>query len=228
MDAEHARSVGRGAKVLAAVHAATLAELAEKGYAALTVDGVAQRAGVHKTTVYRRWKDRESLVVDALAGHVAADVPIPDTGTFEADLTVLARALVRLMTAPSARALLAAVFSDAARLPEVAEVRRQIFEDRLRRAEPVVARAVSRGELPAGTDAAEVIKSLAAPVYLRLLMTAEPVDEAVADQAVRVTLAAARAGAFGPPASSPSAPSPSDLGPSGPGSSDPGPSAVSG
>ncbi|MFG1680125.1 TetR/AcrR family transcriptional regulator [Nonomuraea sp. NPDC049269] len=198
MNAEHARPVGRGAKVRAAVHAATLAELAEKGYATLTVDGVAQRAGVHKTTVYRRWKDRESLVVDALAGHVAADIPIPDTGTFETDLRALARALVRMMTAASARALLAAVFSDAARLSEVAEVRRQIFDDRLRRAEPVVTRAVSRGELPAGTDAAEVIRSLAAPVYLRLLMTVEPVDEAVADQAVRVTLAAARAGAFSP------------------------------
>jgi AcrR family transcriptional regulator len=51
-------SVGRGPKVRAAVLAATLEELAAVGYAALTVDDVARRAGVHKTTIYRRWEDR--------------------------------------------------------------------------------------------------------------------------------------------------------------------------
>ena len=56
----------RGATVRANVLAATLAELAEAGYAALTVEAVADRAGVHKTTVYRRWRDREALVIDAL------------------------------------------------------------------------------------------------------------------------------------------------------------------
>src|SRR5262245_4386940 len=63
----------RGSKVRDAVHAATLAELLDKGYAALSIDSVAQRAGVHKTTVYRRWVDRDSLLVDALAEHLATD-----------------------------------------------------------------------------------------------------------------------------------------------------------
>ena len=65
--AGRARPAGRGPKVRAAVLAATLAELTETGYAALTVDNVARRAEVHKTTVYRRWKDREGLVADAVA-----------------------------------------------------------------------------------------------------------------------------------------------------------------
>ncbi|MBN6052035.1 TetR/AcrR family transcriptional regulator, partial [Nonomuraea sp. RK-328] len=117
---ESPRPVGRGAKVRAAVHAATLAELVDKGYAALTVEGVAQRAGVHKTTVYRRWKDRESLLVDALAEHMAADVPVPDTGTVEGDLRALARSLVQSYTSPTGRAVLAAMFTGAARLPEIA------------------------------------------------------------------------------------------------------------
>ncbi|MFG2987155.1 TetR/AcrR family transcriptional regulator [Streptomyces sp. NPDC048258] len=193
---EPARPVGRGRKAQAAVRAATLAELLDRGYAELTIEGVAQRAGVHKTTLYRRWKDRASLVVDALAEHFATDIPIPDTGAVETDLQALARALVQSMTGPVGRAVQTAMFSDAGRLPEVAEAKRRIFADRFRRAEPVVARAIERGELPADTDPVELIKTLAAPIYFRLLISADPVEEGTAEQAVRITLAAARAGAL--------------------------------
>jgi AcrR family transcriptional regulator len=190
---------GRGPKVRAAVLAAALAELAERGCAALTVEGVARRAGVHKTTVYRRWPDRESLVVDALTDLIAVEVPVPDSGDVATDLRALARALVRWLTSPSGQAVLAAVVSDTLRVPEVAAVKRRFFEDRFRRAEPVVARAVARGELPPGTDPAEVVKALIAPIYLRLLITAEPIDEGTADRAAQVALAAARAGALRAP-----------------------------
>ncbi|MER5932438.1 TetR/AcrR family transcriptional regulator [Streptomyces sp. NPDC002054] len=193
---EPARPVGRGLKAQAAVRAATLAELLDRGYAELTVEGVAQRAGVHKTTLYRRWKDRASLVVDALAEHFATDIPIPDTGAVETDLQALARGLVQSMTGPVGRAVQTAMFSDAGRLPEVAEAKRRIFADRFRRAEPVVARAIARGELPADTDPVELIKTLAAPIYFRLLVSADPVEEGTAEQAVRITLAAAHAGAL--------------------------------
>jgi AcrR family transcriptional regulator len=191
-----ARPIGRGAKVRTAVHAAALAELVDKGYAALSVENVAQRAGVHKTTVYRRWTDRDSLLVDALAEHLAADIPIPDTGTIEADLRALARSLVQTFSGPTGQAILAAMFTGAAHLPEIAAARQHVFADRLVRAAPVVSRAIERGELARDTDAAELLKVLAAPIYLRLLITAEPVDEATADQAVRIALAAARDGAL--------------------------------
>jgi AcrR family transcriptional regulator len=189
-----ARPIGRGAKVRAAVHAATLAELLDKGYAALSVENIAQRAGVHKTTVYRRWTDRDSLLVDAMAEHLATEIPVPDTGAIETDLRALARSLVQTYTGPTGQAILAAMFTGAAHLPEIAAAKRHVFDDRLARAQPVVIRAIERGELARDTDAAELFKTLAAPIYLRLLITAEPVDEATADQAVRVTLAAAHAG----------------------------------
>jgi AcrR family transcriptional regulator len=189
-----ARPIGRGAKVRSAVHAATVAELVDKGYAALTVENVAQRAGVHKTTVYRRWVDRDSLLVDALAEHMSADIPVPDTGAIETDLRALAHSIVQTFSSPVGQAILAAMFTGAAHLPEIAEARRRVFDDRLVRAEPAVTRAIERGELARDTDAAEVLKTLVAPIYLRLLITAEPVDETTADKAVRVTMAAARAG----------------------------------
>ncbi|MCB5166469.1 TetR/AcrR family transcriptional regulator [Streptomyces bambusae] len=187
-------AVGRGAKMRAAVLAATVAELTETGYAALTVEGVAQRAGVHKTTIYRNWKTPDALVIDALTGHFATDIPIPDTGAVDDDLRVLARSLIATMTTPAGRALLTTVLSDAVRLPALAAMKSALFEDRFRRAAPVVTRAVARGELPAATDPAEFLTTLAAPIYFRLVFTAEPVDEATADRAVAVALAAARAG----------------------------------
>ncbi|MFE3551163.1 TetR/AcrR family transcriptional regulator [Streptomyces kronopolitis] len=177
----------------AAVLEAAIIELTKTGYAALTVERVAQRAGVHKTTIYRNWKDSDGLLVDALISHFAMDIPIPDTGAVESDLRALARSLVVTMTTSAGRALLTAVLSDAVRLPQLADVKHALFDDRFRRAESVVTRAVQRGELPADTAPAELLKALAAPIYFRLVFTGEPVDEATADRAVGIALAAAHA-----------------------------------
>ncbi len=191
------KPIGRGKKVRTAVLEATLAALAETGYTALSIDDIARRAGVHKTTVYRRWQTRENLVVDALTEQMAAGIAIPDTGNVETDLRQLARAFVGWMIGPIGRAMLATILSqDATRVPEIAEIKRRLVDDRFRRAEPVVTRGIERGELPAGTDPAEVIKMLIAPIYLRLLVTAEPIDETTADQAARVAFLAAGAGAL--------------------------------
>ena len=191
-----ARPAGRGPKVRAAVLAATLAELAGTGYAALTVENVARRAGVHKTTIYRRWKDRESLVADAMTDLAATKVIFPDTGDIDTDLRRLARSFVAFLNSPTGKAIAAATLSDACRIPEIAEAKHRFFEDRFRRAQPVISGAITRGELPADTDPAELIRTLLAPIYLRLLVTAEPIDRITADNAAKVALAAARAGAL--------------------------------
>jgi AcrR family transcriptional regulator len=188
------RQLGRGEKVRTAVIAATLLELAEHGYAGLSVDAVARRAGVNKTTVYRRWTDRRALVLDAITEQIAAANPIPDTGAVESDLHALVSGLIRTLASPGGQAMTGTMLVGAADVPEIAQVRRQFFDDRIRRAEPIVIRAIQRGELPAGTDPVELIKTLVAPVYLRLLVTSEPLDETTADRAVAVVLAAARAG----------------------------------
>ncbi|MEU7579990.1 TetR/AcrR family transcriptional regulator [Streptomyces sp. NPDC041068] len=172
---------------------AAVTELTEVGYAAMTVEGVAKRAGVHKTTIYRNWKDSDSLVADAIAGHFAEDIPVPDTGAVESDLHELARMLIATMTTRAGQALLATVLSDAVRIPRLAEVKNAVFVDRFRRTAVVVTRAVERGELPADTDPAELLKTLAAPIYFRLVFTGEPVDESTAGRAVRIALAAAHA-----------------------------------
>jgi len=188
--------LGRGPRVRAAVLAAALAELADVGYSALTIDNVARRAGVHKTTVYRRWQDRDRLLLDGLVDQITVEMPSPDTHALETDLREHARSLIRWLTSPAGQAVIAAAFSDLARTPQLAGLKRRFFEDRFRHIEPIVTRAIERGELPSGTEPAQLVKAVIAPIYLRLLVTAEPLDEAVADQAVRVALTAAHAGLF--------------------------------
>jgi Tetracyclin repressor-like, C-terminal domain len=97
------------------------------------------------------------------------------------DLRSLARSLVRFLASPHGQAVTAVTLSDAGRIPEVDGAQRRRFEDRYRQAEPVIARAIARGELPAGTDPAEVVRSVLAPIYLRVLVTAEPISLSVAD-----------------------------------------------
>jgi len=141
--AGRARPAGRGPKIRAAVLAATLAELTENGYAALTVDSVARRSGVHKTTIYRRWKDREGLVADAVAERATtAKIPFPDTGDIDTDLLRLARMIVAFLTSPAGGTVAVASMSDAGRIPEVAGAKRRFFEALYRQAEPVVSGAL--------------------------------------------------------------------------------------
>jgi AcrR family transcriptional regulator len=152
-------------------------------------------SGVHRTTIYRRWQTRENLVGEALTEQMASGIVVLDTGDVATDLRELARAFVEWMAGASGRAMLATILSqDAARVPDIAAIKRRLVDERFRRAEPVVIRGIERGELPAGTDPAEVVKTLIAPIYLRLLVTDEPIDETTADQAAQVALLAAPAG----------------------------------
>jgi len=188
------RPPGRGQRFRAAVRAAALEELADRGYAALTIESVARRAGVHKTSVYRHWTDREGLVLDALTTNVAGGLVIPDTGHFETDLREFARGLVAWLTSPPGNAVVQATVADASRVPEIADLQRRFYAGRLQRDEVMIRRAIDRGEIPADTDPAEVIKALVGPIYLRLLITAEPIDASTADRATELALAAVRAG----------------------------------
>ncbi|MFG1919686.1 TetR-like C-terminal domain-containing protein [Micromonospora sp. NPDC048898] len=100
------------------------------------------------------------------------------------------------MTSPNGQTIFAATFTDVAPITGIADARRQLFEHGPRRAAPVVTRAVERGEIPATIDPEELIKTLTAPSYFQLTVTGEPVNQAAADRAARIALAAARDGAL--------------------------------
>ncbi|MDO3702266.1 TetR/AcrR family transcriptional regulator [Micromonospora sp. C28SCA-DRY-2] len=190
------RPGGRTARVRAAVRAATLAELGEKGYQGLTVEAVAERSGVHKTTVYRRWGNVEGLIADALELASGEPWPVPDTGALDTDLRALTREVLAGFTDPESGPVATAFVSAAVQNPAAARALHAFFAARHEQSAPVVRRAMARGELPADTDPAEVVRVAVAPLYYRLFVSGEPVDAAVADRAADAALAAARAGAL--------------------------------
>jgi AcrR family transcriptional regulator len=179
---------GRSARVRAAAIAATLAELAESGYASLSLESVAQRAGVHKTTLYRRWGSREDLVLEAILDQVGTHVAVVDTGVFRDELLELARTAARNATMPEVAAMARAVVAQSPYDPRLAEASRRFWAERLTIDGAIVERAIERGELPADTDPRLVIESVLGPIHLRLLLTGKPVDDAFLEHIVAVVV----------------------------------------
>jgi AcrR family transcriptional regulator len=175
---------------------ATVAELAAHGYGGLTIEGIATRSGVNKTTLYRRWGGRERLIVDAIEAFAAAQAEVPDTGDINEDFRRWAHSIHRMLTGPVSGALVRAVFGGAGDSAPVHELRRRFWLIRSSLVIPMVHRAVERGQLPVGTDAEEVIKHLGAPLYYRVLVLGETLTLEAADLAAAATAAAARLGVF--------------------------------
>ncbi|WP_395364241.1 TetR/AcrR family transcriptional regulator [Streptomyces sp. YH02] len=193
-----ARPGGRTARTRAAVRDAVLTGLTEHGYPALTVEYVAEHSGVHKTTLYRRWGSVEGLLADALDLANEDAWTAPDTGTLSGDLRALAHEVVDAFGDPATGAAPTAFIGAAFQSPRAAEALHAFYSERFRRCEVVVTRAVARGEAPRDTDAGAVVQAVSAPLFLRLFITREPIDGALADQAARAVLAGVEAGAYVP------------------------------
>lgn len=190
------RPGGRTARTAEAVYAATISELSARPYADISVETIAARAGVHKTTVYRRWGTKAELVAQALAGAAAAAIEVPDTGTIESDLRALSRSVGAVLADPGGAAITRALLAGAAESAEIGALMDRFWATRLAAISAIVDRAVQRGEISTATDAAGIMNAVAAPLYYRLLVSREPITERDADRAAAATLAAARAGVF--------------------------------
>ncbi|MEV0597651.1 TetR/AcrR family transcriptional regulator [Nonomuraea cavernae] len=188
------RPGGRTGRTRTRVLDAVRAELAERGYDELTVDAVAARAGVHRATVYRRWRDVGGLLADVFEAASDDDWQPQDTGSLQGDLAALNHENQAALTAwpPIAAALIAASF----RSEEAARGVRRLWEDRYTRCEVIVSRAVRRGELPPHTDARRLLIAATAPLYHHLVLLRTPPDPDLPDHAARTAVLAASAGAF--------------------------------
>ncbi|MET9513424.1 TetR/AcrR family transcriptional regulator [Streptomyces flavidovirens] len=190
------RPGGRTAKVRAAVLEATQEVLVEGGFHGLNLDRVAARAGVGKTTVYRRWGSAAALVADLLRDMAEQSVPAADTGSLEADLLANAHLVRQTLTDPRMGPVFQAVIAAAACDEECATALNGFYATRIREWVPCVERAAGRGEVPAGTDAGEVVRAVSAPLYYRFAVSREPLGETDAVRAAGAAVAAAKAGSF--------------------------------
>ncbi len=143
-------------------------------------------AGVHKTTVYRRWLTKAALTADAASLKSADAVPIPDTGTLAEDLRMLAREVVSNIGTDVGARRYRSIAAASATSDELTTAMHGFWAERLTLSAVIVERAIERGELPASSDANLIIEAVIGPLWVRLLLTGEPITEALADQAVEI------------------------------------------
>ncbi|WP_285031226.1 TetR/AcrR family transcriptional regulator [Mycolicibacterium sp. lyk4-40-TYG-92] len=184
------RPGGRSARVVAAVHTATLELLAETGYESLQLSDVAKRAQVNKTTVYRRWPTKAALVADLLVSFTKSNVATPDTGSLQADLEQLLGDIATALADRAIRAVLNGALTGADDSDDVRIARDGFWAERFRRSGAVVERAIARGEIPPGTDPRAVLEMAASPVYFRVLFTADAITPDYVGEIVRRTIRA--------------------------------------
>ncbi|SEQ75581.1 TetR/AcrR family transcriptional regulator [Mycolicibacterium nivoides] len=190
------RPGGRTAAVRAAVLRATADLLIEAGLEGLELTAVAERAGVGKSTVYRRWGSVPALVADLLADKAEQSVSRTDTGSLRGDLRANATLVRRTLNDARQGRLFKAAIAAATCDQHTAAALQVFYDRRIAEWAGCVTDAVERGEAPAGTDAAAVIRQVSAPLYYQFLTSTRTLTVADADRAVDAAIAAAEAGVF--------------------------------
>jgi AcrR family transcriptional regulator len=183
------RPPGGSESIVGAILGATLELLGSYGYASLRVEDVAARAGVNKTTIYRRWPAKSDLVSAAL--HALRDPTQiePDTGSLRGDVISMLRASRARMKSPAGAAIVRAVV--AGDEPGVTQIARSIWDRAYATPSPVFDRAIRRGELPRGTDTAFLRELLIAPVMHRIFILHGSADDTFLAHVVDSVLASA-------------------------------------
>ncbi|WP_053846410.1 TetR/AcrR family transcriptional regulator [Streptomyces sp. NRRL B-24085] len=198
------RATGRPRSAAAdtAILAATRAALVELGWSKLTLGDVATRAGVAKTTLYRRWAGKNELVVDAVA-ELFDELELPDSGTLAADIEGVVLQFAAILARPEAQSGLMAVISESTRDDALrGRIRESIVERQKRLVLEGRSRAQSRGELPPETDPLEAARTadlifdiVAGAVVHRCLVSSKPADATWVRGLTRVLLLGLRGAA---------------------------------
>lgn len=199
-DAERRPGRPRDPELDGTILAATIEVLCEQGFAGTSVEAVAERAGVGKASIYRRWPTREDLLLAAGAcmGRCTA---APDTGNLRDDLVTLIANLVSVLRTTPAGALLPAIVDEAARNPALRTRFDAFIDDRRAPVRHILARAAARGELRAGVDHEVIADLLSGPVFTRVLLTGRPLDDDLAGRIVDMVLDGVATAEAGPPSS---------------------------
>ncbi len=159
--------------------------LAEGGVHRLTVEGCAARAGVAKTTIYRRWRSKDELALAVLFDMVEQVVSQPDLGDTRAELVGLLNRAVEILRSTLMGRVMQGLVSDLATEPELARAfRERVVAFRVSELRRLVDRGIERGELRPDTDVELLHELLFGPVYYRLLLSGGTLDNRLAERIV--------------------------------------------
>jgi AcrR family transcriptional regulator len=173
----------RDPEVDEAIMVATLDGLVQDGFAHLTMEGVADRAGVGKASLYRRWPNKVALVVDTLRRLAEERIVLPDTGSVHDDMLAYLRAIVRTKRTESE--VLSAIGHEVASHAELAEaLRQEILPVLSKPVATIIRRGIERGELPPSTDVDLLVAIGPALVHHRRMTTGQAADERFARRIV--------------------------------------------
>lgn len=170
---------------------ATFELLIENGVSGLTMDEVSRRSGVAKTTIYRHWPDRSSLILDACSRIADTQEPL-DTGSLEGDLTAIVATIAELLESARWASILPSIVDVAERDSDFANVHRAIQHGHAAPIRAALDRAVERGEIAPVRDADAVAAMLMGPLFYRRWFVRQPTDQPIVEAIVRAALGALR------------------------------------
>jgi AcrR family transcriptional regulator len=183
------RPGGRSARIRAKVLAAAIEVLDERGFEGMEVPEVARRAGVHPTTVYRRWQTRARLVGEALLERSLSLTPTPNTGSLRGDLEGLLRDGAAMVGTPAVRALFEVLLNQGPDAGAVlVQARERFWTAHLAEVRSILERASARGELASAADPAVVIDVLIGPALVRVLLAGSGLAPAEREELVERAL----------------------------------------
>jgi AcrR family transcriptional regulator len=158
-----------------AVLTATYELLTRSGLSGVSVDEVSRRSGVAKTTIYRHWPSRESLLVDACS-QLSSRPAVPETGNIRSDLETLAAGAAVRLRQPWAT-VMPSIIDAAERDEDLAKLQAQIHSQMRGAFVAVIERAQKRGELPESQNALELVATVLGPILYRRFFSREPLNE---------------------------------------------------
>ena len=157
--------------------------VAAAGFTGATIDAIAQRSGVARSTIYRHWPERTELLLEAVTARVGA-VEASATGDVREDLIALVLHLGDLLGSEPIGSVAAALILESRRDPALAEVRRRFVSQRRQAAVGVIEEAIGRGDVAPTTVPGTLADDLASPVFFRTLIMHSPIDRAWAEDHV--------------------------------------------
>jgi AcrR family transcriptional regulator len=190
---ESAQAAGRPRSEEAhrAILSATLGLLVEVGYSALTVEGIAQRAGVGKATIYRRWPSKLPLVIEAFGDLPAFEEA--DTGTLEGDLDRILRSYVRVYNTTPLGAVVPSLAGELPHNPELMDLFAPVVKERRQPLIRALERAAQRGEIAPDTDLDLAADLIVGPMTVRVFFTPGKVSSKLVPAMIRLALDGLRA-----------------------------------
>ncbi|WP_339821086.1 TetR/AcrR family transcriptional regulator [Paenibacillus sp. FSL R7-0216] len=171
-----------------AILAASYELLLEQGFGSVTVEKIAERAGVSKATIYKWWPNKAAVVMDGFLSASTAKIPVPDTGSVSQDLIIHVTRLVQFMTSREGSVIKELVGEGQVNVGLAETYRSRYFQPRRIEASQIIERGIRRGELKDQLDLELCLDQIYGPIFYRLLILSDGLDESYVENLVKLCL----------------------------------------